>query len=329
MKQPDPWTEIGPAGTGGSVNARRVDPQHPHNFFWARDAGGRPMLVLQHASASTSDLKPPVLQGIEVDAREHVSDGDSALLITLKRQEDREIFHRLCADIVEAARRCTSERDAVREAIARTWKWHALLKRQSDGRLSSEAQQGLVGELLFLERLLDRAVPASALEFWRGPLDEPRDFVGNGNAVEVKARQAGLGHVLISSEAQLADGSGELALVCVEISPAAELMEGSFTLDQLVNRVRARTQSLDPSSLAVLNALLAAAGWLEEHVYDDRCWVVGTIDAFAVREGFPRITPAQLQPGVSNVRYRLDLLACAPFQRPFEDALSMISGDHA
>jgi len=329
MKQPDPWAEIGPAGAGGNLSARRVDPHHPYHFFWARDASGRPALVLQHQPAAASDMKPPVLQGIEVIESERTPDELSTLLITLKRQEDREIFHHLCTDIIEAARGCVSESDAVREAIARTWKWHALLRQQSDGRLSPQAQQGLIGELLFLEKLLDLVAPAAALEFWRGPLDEPRDFVGNGNAVEVKARQAGLGHILISSEDQLADCSGELGLVCVEISPATSGSEGAFTLDDAVQRIGALVEARDPSAQPVFSALLAAAGWIEEHLYDDRHWVDGPFDAYAVGDGFPRITPAQLEAGISGVKYQLDLLACEPFRRSFESALSLIAGEYA
>jgi hypothetical protein len=287
------------------------------------------MLVLQHSSSSTSDIRLPVLQGIEVTEAEKASGGPSALLIALKRRGDLEIFHQLCADIVEAARGCSTEPQAVREAVARTWKWHALLKGQSDGRLPPEAQQGLIGELMFLEKLLERLNPATALEFWRGPLDEPRDFVGNGNAVEIKARQAGLGHVRISSENQLSDCSGELALVCVELSPAVESADGAFTLDDGVFRVRALVESKEPSTLPVFTALLAAAGWLEEHVYNDRYWVAGAIDAYAVQDDFPRITPDQIPAGVSSVKYQLELLACAPFRRSFESALSMIAGEDA
>lgn len=329
MKQPDPWTDISPGGLDGSVSARRVDPQHPYDFFWARDSAGRPMLVLQHFADSGSETKLPVLQGIEVSERDHSPGDRSALLITLKRQEDREIFHRLCSDIVDSARDCPAEPDAVRVAVARTWKWHALLKGGRDGRLSPEAQQGLIGEIHFLEHLLERIAPAAALEFWRGPLDEPRDFVGNGNAVEVKARQAGLGHVIISSEAQLADCSGKLFLVAVEISPATEGAPKAFTLDDAVLNVRSRVEAADPGSLPILNALLAAAGWLEEHRYDDRSWVAGAIDAFAVSEGFPRIVPAQLPGGVSCTTYRLELGVCDPFRRPFAEALSTIAGELA
>jgi hypothetical protein len=145
----------------------------------------------------------------------------------------------------------------------------------------------------------------------------------------VKARQSGLGHVLISSENQLADCSGELALVCFEVSPATEGVDRAFTLDDAVTRLRASIDARDPSSLSVFTALLAAAGWLEEHGYADRHWLSGETDAFAVEDGFPRITPAQLAVGVSNVKYRLELLACAPFRRSVESALSIVAGEYA
>ena len=327
MKQPDPWTDISPAGVDGSVSARRVDPQHRYDFFWARDSAGRPMLVLQHGSPDPAGLKLPVFQGIEVSEHEAGDGQRPTLLITLKRGDDREIFLRLCTDIVDAAHTCLTDADALRETIGRTWKWHALLRSERDGRLSPEAQQGLIGELLFVELLLDRAPASEALEFWRGPLDEPRDFVGNGNAAEVKARQAGLGHVLISSEQQLADCSGKLFLLTVELSAASDRADGAFTLDDLVERVRFAVRSADPASLSLLDALLAAAGWIEEHRYDDRHWISGSINAFAVQEGFPRIVPSQLSSGISQVGYRLDLLACAPFERPIEDAVTSIAGE--
>lgn len=315
--QPDPWSEIGSAG--GSLTLRRVDASHPADFFWARDAKGRCALVLVVAEGTSVDEARPALNGIEIiEAPDQ--DKKHAFVLVLKREEDRDLFRRLCDDIVDACRAKHGDQAVLTTTIRRTWKWHGLLRGGSNLRLGPEEQQGLIGELLFLERLIVHLTPNGAVEAWRGPLGEPKDFAFAGKAVEVKARHAGKDAVKISSENQLQIVSGQsLSLVVFALSPSVQEASESLCLDGLVARVRGKLNYASPSAEEGFEARLLEAGYTADHDYSDTWWIEIASKAYAVGETFPRIEATGLPPGVNSVTYWLRLDQCAPFEHPVDD----------
>ena len=315
--RPDPWAAIGRAT--GSLTVRRVDASHPADFFWARDADGRCALVLVVAAGTIVEEARPTLNGIEVSEAPD-QDGKHAFVLVLKREEDRELFQHLCDDIVEACRSKVGDQAFLSATIRRAWKWHSLLRGGPSQRLGPEEQQGLIGELLFLERLLDHLKPKAAIEAWRGPLDEPKDFVFADRAVEVKARHASKDAVKISSENQLQVIEGQiLSLAVFALSASADNAPQSITLDALVVRVRGKLTLVDPSAEEGFDARLLSAGYSMEHDYSDTWWAEIGANAYAVGERFPRIEAISLPPGVSSVTYWLRLDQCAPFEHPLAD----------
>lgn len=315
--KPDPWEEIGKTDEG--LNIRRVDALHPANFFWGRDTDGRCALVLVIGPGVSVDDPRPVLNGIEIiEAPDQ--DGKNAFVLVLRREEDRELFRHLCDDIVDACRNRVGDEAFLASTIQRAWKWHSLLRGGINRRLGPEEQLGLVGELLFLERLTQRLSPKGALEAWRGPLDEPKDFVFEDRAVEVKARHVGKDAVKISSEHQLQVLEGQsLALAVFTLTPSAADSSESFTLDSLVARVRNGLKTLDPSSDEGFDARLLSAGYGPDQDYSDTWWLQVSEAAYSVVDGFPRVQAADLPSGVTNVTYWLQLDLCATFERPFND----------
>lgn len=315
--RPDPWADIGRAG--GSLTLRRVDATHPADFFWARDAEGRCALVLVVAVGVVVNEARPTLNGIEIiEAPDQ--DGKHAFVLVLKREEDRELFRHLCDDIVEACRSKVGDQAVLSSTIRRAWKWHSLLRGGPSQRLSPEEQQGLIGELLFLERLVDHLKPKAAIEAWRGPLDEPKDFAFSDRAVEVKARHVGKDAVKISSEHQLQVVEGQkLSLTVVALSPSTGEAGESISLDSLVQRLRDKMAALDPSADEGFDARLLSAGYSPDHDYSDTWWLPVATSAYAVGEGFPRIEAASLPEGLNLVTYWLRLDRCAPFEHPYED----------
>lgn len=311
---PDPWAEIGRAGGGFSL--RRVDPGHPANFYWGKDNEGRCALVLSIESSVRVNEARPVLNGIRIiEAPDQ--DGKNAFVLLLKNSEDRELFRQLCEDIVETCRDRSGDHAFLASAIRRAWKWHSLLRGGARNRLGPEEQQGLVGELLFLERLVTETAPRAAVEAWRGPLDEPKDFVFGGRAVEVKARHLGKEAVKISSETQLQVLEGqELYLAVFGLSPATSDTPEAVCLTSTVERVRQVLITTDPSVEEALEARLLSAGYAAEETYDDLWWSPVSLTAFAVEEDFPRIESTALPPGVGTVTYWLSLDRCSRFERP-------------
>ncbi len=178
--------------------------------------------------------------------------------------------------------------------------------------LGSDAAAGLYAELIVLRDVLAPAIGmAASVDHWTGPDPGLQDFQFGRGALEVKSyRGTGSGHLEISSERQLDDaGSAALFLAYVELDQRTD--GTGTTLRELVTDVRA---SAAPLRASELETKLRHAGWDDDcaPTHEER-YSVRTLELFAVREGFPRIVPADLPPGIGKVRYRIDRSALQPY----------------
>ena len=311
----DPWRDIPRPSSTDSLNARRVDADMPWDFFWARGIDGRCQLILRHSSGSSAGLRLPRLMDIDIAVTTSDEDKSRTLAFRLLDSSHRDIFYRLCLDITKAAADADSEPAAVAITLARTWRWHHLL-RGGQGRLSPEEQKGLIGELLVLERLLlPRLSAASAVSSWRGPLGSPKDFEVGRIALESKARRgAGVPFVAISSEHQLdISGVDALFLHVIELDQAPGDAEESITVSGIVDYVRTRILSMDEGAAGEYDSLLLAAGFRPDDDYSDSRWIEGKSQLYRVDSGFPRISGGDIPGGITSVRYSLALKDCEPF----------------
>ncbi len=312
----DPWKDLTPPNASDAINARRVNADIPWGFFWARGVDRKCMLVLQHTSDSTPRSRLPKLKGIEVAVSEKNRDGDQMLVLKLLDSAHRDIFHRLCNDIVASASGATTEREAVEVSLARTWRWHHLLRGGNDGRLSPEEQKGLIGELLVMEHYLLTRIPAlDAVSAWRGPLGAPKDFEIGRVCIEVKARRgAAKPYLAINSEHQLDDsGTDALFLYVVELDKAPSDKNEGFTLSEVATRVRNLIETADNAAINIYEELLSATGFRWEDDYSDFCWIEGSSCLYHVQAGFPRIKAQTVMSGVTDVKYSISIVECEPY----------------
>jgi hypothetical protein len=326
----DPWSDLEPPSAAAAIKGKRVNADIPWDFFWARGLDRKCLLVLGHRADNAPKGKLPKLKGIEIA----VSEGETAdrcmLVFRLLDSAHRDIFYRLCMDIVAGASIASSEKEAIEIALQRTWRWHHLLRGGGDGRLSSEEQKGLMGELLVLERRLLPAFAAyDAVSSWRGPLGAPKDFELGRICIEAKARRGGATpFIAINSEHQLdTSGSDSLFLYVFELDQAPSDASDGFTISDIVARVRERITSSDHGAADAFEVLLMAAGFSWDDDYSDSRWVEGPSRLYVVSAEFPRLMASQIPGGVLNVKYSLSLVECAPFlvaDEVLEDALKGI-----
>lgn len=326
MTMDDPWVDLQAPASADVINAMRVDPEARWNFFWGRDVDGRCLLVLRHLPASAPGGRLPRLKGMDVRESGTETDPEGALVWRLDDGAHRDIFYRLCVDIMESAEELDEEKEAIDVALARTWRWHHLLRGGRDGRLSPEEQKGLLGELFVLERhLLPALPPQDAVTAWQGPLGAPKDFEIGRISIEAKARRgAAKPFVTINSEHQLdTSGSDAVFLHVVELAQAPEGTRASFTLTDVVARL---TRRLDPEgeALTAFEDRLHAAGFSRADDYSEFIWVEGVSRFYRVSEDFPRVTADGLPPGISDLRYALSLVACEPFEVPAESVTRIL-----
>lgn len=313
----DPWGDIPAPAASQAVNARRVDADLAWDFFWAKDVNGHCLLTLTYGHGSEPAGRMPALKDIEVSGVATPDGERTMLLFRLTDAAQKDIFYKLCRDIVDSTNQAQSERDAVARAVRRTWRWHHLLRRGADGRLSAEEQKGLIGELYVLERyLLDVVGAADAVTAWRGPLQAPKDFELGGICIEAKAhRGSARPLVAISSEYQLdPEGTEGLFLHVLDIDRAPSDDGDALTVTDVAKRTLDAVIANDYTQEDAMEALLAATGFRWEDDYAEFKWIEGNAHVYEVRDDFPRLSPTDLRTGVADVRYTVSLPECGPFE---------------
>lgn len=313
----DPWEGLSPPAQTASVSGRRVDPELQWDIYWAVDSDNSCLLILQHARENQPKNKLPNLRGLEIESRAPREGNHALLVIRLKDNEQKEIFHQLSLDIVGATRMARSEAEAIERFLARTWRWHRLLRGGRDERLSEEEQKGLIGELWFMRRHLFPSIGVGAsIKSWTGPLDSPKDFEVGRVCIEVKARRgAATPFVAISTEHQL-DGAqlDALFLNVTEVTGTSIEDPKGVTVTGVAKSVLEDVQEKDVATVELFEERLLAVGfdWVDD--YTDKNWLIGPEHLFEVSGGFPRITPSMYPKGAANVRYSISIQDCEPFR---------------
>lgn len=303
------WEEIGVLSESPAF--QRVDDIHPLDFYLGRDITGEWILLL------VTDQQSSITQqyrAIHVVSRFR-QDGRWALMFQLKRPELAKIFSLLCEDLVESSRSLGDSDKAVSFVMARFNRWQKLLERGRSGLLELHELRGLIGELLFLERV---AIPKHGIETavsgWVGPRGADQDFVFDGMRVEVKTIREGASAVRISSAEQLDVVGRELKLAVVVLEDFAAPAGGdSFDALELVGRLRSQIEEV-PAVLEKFEDNLLAAGFLEREEYAGFRFLYDRIRVFGVNGDFPRIIRTKLIAGIGAVSYEVNLENCLPFE---------------
>ncbi len=323
----NPWSLLSTPAKMSEISARRVNASGRHDFFWACDSDRRSMLILSLSGGGIQSERLPRFRGVELIVDGDVDNRNPRIVWRLKDSELRDIFYRLCIDIMECADAAHTESEAAAIALSRTWRWHHLMRGGGADVLSAEEQKGLLGELLLLEHFfLSKISPKKSLSAWRGPLGESRDFKMGALAIESKARSSdGDAAVRISSEYQLDNTDVDaLYLHVVAIDPAGEDDEDCVTLQSVADRIGASIKTRDPDALARFQTLLLAAGMRPEDDYSALWFRLGRRHVFRVHEAFPRLIPSTLPDGVERVSYNVLLSSCGGFVADDESLLSAI-----
>lgn len=307
-----PWDDLSVPTTPGDYIARRVsgaENMKHRPVYWARSWTGRPALLVEYESKPWKPISLPTFKNINVaDHRD-----ESSLVIELLDLDMRDIFLKVCTDIVSSLQDI-GEKACRKACVLRLERWSSFL-RPSRSRMSPEAQKGLIAELHFLQRdALAVHSEGDALRGWTGPGAGPRDFAYGQVFVEVKSKRSSANpNIFISSEEQLnVNPSEQLFLYVTELNDAPVDDDEGFTISDVVTETRDGIQS--PLQRAALDSKLASVGYFDEDDYSDTKWSEGSTYYYAVVGDFPRIDSQSCKPGVSRVAYQIDLDYCDDYQ---------------
>ncbi|AWM23726.1 PD-(D/E)XK motif protein [Sinorhizobium fredii] len=258
--------------------------------------GGLPSAPALRIAVSTYSLRGKPIRYLDLTCLSH--DLESVFAEVVDEMIER----------VAAGERCVK---AARSTIE---DFRALLLRSASADVPTSTIAGLVGELLVLNRLLDRS--AGAWRSWRGPAGDRHDFRGGNSSLEVKASlRAGCPEITVNGLEQMeAPSNGSLHLLHVILEPVAGGMLHIAGLGRSAigkadepDRVRALLTALDCPDVE-------ATSW-NHHAFR-----LESEAMYEVIEGFPRLVPSTLAggaapAGISDVTYKIDLSTAADFKR--------------
>lgn len=286
------------------------DADHPLDFYIGKDTDKRRLLLL------VTPEEPPTIRDMRAISIRTFKrdDGKWSLLLTLDSFSLAPMFSLLCDDLIEASRNTGLPADkSLSFVLKRLSNWRRLLERGSPDLLSENEIRGICGELLFLQRLFDHLGKSEAIKAWVGPQKADQDFQAPASAWEIKTIRPGASRVTISSESQLQVTTRVIYLAVFELADCVADWTNAFTLNTLVDNVRASLAE-DHDNSELFEERLITAGYVSRPEYDAPSLVERSLAIFSVNTGFPCITREMLAPGISHVGYDLLLSACDNFR---------------
>jgi hypothetical protein len=173
--------------------------------------------------------------------------------------------------------------------------------------LGIERQIGLIGELIFLERLIGKGGPG-ALDSWLGPSGEPHDFRLQAREFEVKTTVSTHRIHTIHGTEQLVPSQGcTLYLISVLLGPPGA--SAGFSLPDKAAQVAALIES-DATRLQQLISSLESSGYRESESrqYTRKFAMRRPMGLVQVDKSFPAITRPVIQTALGGLAARIESL---------------------
>lgn len=310
------WESISPPAETGARNVLLADSSHPLDFRIGRDSRGHFVFLLDADRPSGGIPSLPKVMGITIELEEPKS-GRVRLVLFLEDRSDLQNFALMCTGLMLATQSLAASRssDGFVRTLDELHRWHEMLKRRREKRLTRSERIGLVGELMFLrDELLPRMGLVAALHAWTGHERHEQDFVIGSTIFEVKTQVVTADRMIrISSEDQLDPVQGRILICNQGIAPAPEGSTGSCTLNSIAKELADLSRGAGGAASDLLGIGMLGAGYEPHPEYDEETWTPVDRALYEVRDDFPRIERGDLRPGVEQVRYRIRVSECQKF----------------
>ncbi|WP_281868557.1 PD-(D/E)XK motif protein [Brevibacillus parabrevis] len=244
------------------------------------------------------------------------------LILMQVHEVDKEIFEAMVSQICDALLQINQSM-LITELQNQLDRWKTFFLTYGDSGLSKSEQKGLYGELFFLKKLIQSVIGITAIKHWYGSEKTRHDFQFNSYAIEVKTTTSKKHYtVRVASENQLDDRG--LNGLFLEFLAFNEMEYGDSTLSAVVDEIR-KIINHNNDLRVLFEQKLIMAGYVDSH--RDRyntSYSLRTEVSFQVKEGFPRLLPEDLQKGVGDISYSIELSVCEPFKISSEELLSSV-----
>lgn len=255
------------------------------------------------------DSHLPQGHGFEVLWLADPTGGDRVMLALARRIGGSvELFAMMAEDLVGLldSFATAEEEEVLQHFLARIRTWQDFMDRHKEGVLSAEAELGLFGELVLLERMIEEGIQTGhILDAWQGPLDSHQDFMIGTGGIEVKTTLSVTGFpAFVSSLEQLDDNLCQpLFLAAIRLA----LHHSGLTLPELAIVIKAKLEG-NQAALSTFEIRLMQAGLLISAAERyERRFLLTSSSILAVDGDFPRLTRANVHASIRKARYEIDL----------------------
>lgn len=312
--------------TGEVIIRTKID-EIPHlNCFAATNHITGQHLYIMSASKNVAipELKNYRFKGVEIYTLPNEAENRIELYIYLLDNDLKDIFSLFIQNILEDIEKSVTESEAITTTLNVVSKWKKLFDKINFNGLSLEQQKGLIGELLFLNYLLDNEkTSVNAVNTWTGAEQEfqAKDFTLGSVGVEIKFTSSKQPRIKVSNERQL-DAENLIELFLVLYSTEA-VKDNGISLNSLIEQTRQKISTEEERN--IFNAKLQLNGYFDEdREHYGKMYSLKKTFAFTVTSDFPKITKSQLPLGIYETSYSIEISAVEKFIVEPEQILAKI-----
>jgi hypothetical protein len=299
--------------TGDIIIKTRID-EIPHlNCFAATNQITGQHLYIMSVSNNVAipELKNYRFKGVEIFKIE--IENNLELNIYLLDNELKDIFSLFIQNILEDIEPSITESEAITTTLNVVSKWKKLFDKINFNGLTLEQQKGLIGELLFLNTLLNNEKTfTSAVNTWTGSEQDfqAKDFTLGSVGVEVKFTASKQPRIKVSNERQLdAENLSELFLI---LYSTEAVKDNGISLNSIIEQTRQKI--LTEEERRVFNAKLQLNGYFDEDKeHYGKMYSLKRMFVFNVTSDFPKIVKGQLPLGIYDTSYSIEISAVENF----------------
>lgn len=304
------------------VKTRIEDIPHLNCFAATNHITGLHLYIMSVSkNVEISELRNYRFKGVEIFSIE--TEGACELNIYLLDNDLKDIFSLFIQNILDDIAESVTENEAITKTLNVISKWKKLFDKFNFNGLSVEQQKGLIGELLFINYLLDNQKSGtSILNAWTGPDFEDKDFVFGATGIEIKLTSSKYPKLKITNEGQLdVQNLNELFLILYTVE---EVKENGFTLNSLIDQAQQKlAKNID--ELKFFSERLVLLGYFDvDKEHYNKMYSLKGKHSYLVSEYFPKIIKGQLPLGVHNTSYFIELSAVESFSMNVDEIIQRI-----
>lgn len=249
------------------------------------------------------------LEGLSFHKSKSLESNKYKQVFVLKKSQEQDItvFNKICLDLLSYARNYSSISTLKYFTVlkSRLNIWIHFLKSSEGKYLGIRKQAGLLGELIFLEKIKPFCPNENVwINCWKGPEKHCHDFITAKGAFEIKALLKGEPVVSISNIEQLDDTQvGKLFLTVFELSECDEI---NLTLNKAVDDIIISINSEE--TLEKFLTKLELSGYtITDHANYSTSFSLTRIHCFEVSGNFPKLVRSNVNTEIVNLKYTLDI----------------------